>query len=148
MTRGLEHRAPGSIRHRAPRGLPAIGRAGRGLSTSGEVALSNESMTALVTGAGSGIGRAIGGRAGRSSASGSPWSAATPAKLEATREPRSAADDTLVEPCDVADRAGVDAMAGRVLAAFGGDRRPGLQRRDERPRPEPREALARPTGTG
>ena len=48
---------------------------------------------------------------------GSPWWAGT-RELEATRS-LVGRDDTLVEPCDVADRAGVDAMAGRVLAAFG-----------------------------
>ena len=75
-------------------------------------------MTALVTGAGSGIGRAsavelakLGARValvGRD-----------PEKLEGTRK-LVGRDDTLVEPLDVADRPGVDAMAGRVLAAFGG----------------------------
>jgi NADP-dependent 3-hydroxy acid dehydrogenase YdfG len=74
-------------------------------------------MTALVTGAGSGIGRAsavelskLGARValvGRDAE-----------KLEGTRG-LIGRDDTLVEPCDVADRAGVDAMAGRVLAALG-----------------------------
>ena len=80
--------------------------------------MSTESQNALVTGAGSGIGRAtavalakIGLRValvGRDAE-----------KLEGTRK-LVGRDDTLVEPCDVADRAGVDAMAGRVLAAFGG----------------------------
>ena len=75
-------------------------------------------MTALVTGAGSGIGRAtavglarIGLRValvGRDAE-----------KLEGTRQ-LVGRDDTIVEPCDVADRPGVDAMAGRVLSAFGG----------------------------
>jgi NADP-dependent 3-hydroxy acid dehydrogenase YdfG len=83
-----------------------------------EVDLSNESMNALVTGAGSGIGRAtavglakLGLRValvGRDAE-----------KLEGTRK-LVAAENTLVEPCDVADRAGVAAMAGRVLAEFGG----------------------------
>jgi NADP-dependent 3-hydroxy acid dehydrogenase YdfG len=83
-----------------------------------EVVLSNESMTALVSGAGSGIGRAtavglakLGLRValvGRDAE-----------KLEGTRK-LVGRDDTLVEPCDVADRAGVAAMAGRVLEAFGG----------------------------
>jgi NADP-dependent 3-hydroxy acid dehydrogenase YdfG len=80
--------------------------------------LSNESMTALVSGAGSGIGRAtavglakLGLRValvGRDAA-----------KLEGTSK-LAGRDDTLVEPCDVADRAGVAAMAARVLEAFGG----------------------------
>jgi NADP-dependent 3-hydroxy acid dehydrogenase YdfG len=80
--------------------------------------LSSESLTALVSGAGSGIGRAtavglakLGLRValvGRDAE-----------KLEGTRK-LVGRDDTLVEPCDVADRAGVAAMAGRVLDAFGG----------------------------
>ncbi len=80
--------------------------------------MASESLNALVTGAGSGIGRAtavglakIGVRValvGRDTA-----------KLEGTKK-LVGRDDTLVEPLDVADRAGVDAMAGRVLAAFGG----------------------------
>ena len=80
--------------------------------------MSSESLTAVVTGAGSGIGRAtavglakIGVRValvGRDAG-----------KLEGTKK-LVGRDDTLVEPGDVADRAGVDVMAGRVLAAFGG----------------------------
>ena len=80
--------------------------------------MSSKSMTALVTGAGSGIGRAtavglakLGLRValvGRD-----------PEKLGGTKA-LVGRDDTLVEPCDVADRPGVDAMAGRVLDAFGG----------------------------
>jgi len=75
-------------------------------------------MTALVTGAGSGIGRStavelakLGLRValvGRDAE-----------KLEGTRK-LVGAEGTLVEPCDVADRAGVAAMASRVLEAFGG----------------------------
>ncbi|WP_435010031.1 SDR family oxidoreductase [Tundrisphaera lichenicola] len=78
--------------------------------------MSNKSLTALVTGAGSGIGQAsavalagIGTRVALVGRDG--------AKLEATRK-LVGRDDTLVEPCDVADRAGVDAMAERVLSAF------------------------------
>ncbi len=80
--------------------------------------MSNQSKTALVTGAGSGIGRAsaiglakLGLRValvGRDAS-----------KLDQTRT-LIGRDDTLVEACDVADRAGVDAMAGRVLESFGG----------------------------
>jgi NADP-dependent 3-hydroxy acid dehydrogenase YdfG len=81
--------------------------------------LATTSQTALVTGAGSGIGRAvaltldqIGMRValvGRD-----------PSKLEETRAALSEAGraSALVAPCDVADRAAVDAMAGRVRAAF------------------------------
>ncbi len=80
--------------------------------------MSSQPSFALVTGAGSGIGRAsaiglaqLGLRValvGRDAT-----------KLEETRA-LIGRDDTLVEPCDVADRAGVDALAGRVLAASGG----------------------------
>src|SRR3954452_6829430 len=109
---------PGGRSEIGPRAALPTGGARRGLSTFvGEVELSNESMTALVTGAGSGIGRAsavelakLGARValvGRDAE-----------KLEGTRR-LIGREDTLVEPCDVADRAGVDAMAGRVLAAFG-----------------------------
>jgi NADP-dependent 3-hydroxy acid dehydrogenase YdfG len=82
--------------------------------------LASTSQRALVTGAGSGIGRAIatsldqiGVRlvlVGRDRA-----------KLEETRAELSepGRDGTLVIPCDVADRAGVAALAGRVLAALG-----------------------------
>jgi NADP-dependent 3-hydroxy acid dehydrogenase YdfG len=83
-----------------------------------EVFVSSEPSTALVTGAGSGIGRAsaiglakIGLRValvGRDAE-----------KLEATKK-LVGRDDTLVEPCDVADRAAVDTMANRVLQTFGG----------------------------
>ena len=83
-----------------------------------EVVLSNEPKTALVTGAGSGIGRAtavglakLGLRVALVGRDGD--------KLEATRKLVDR-PDTLVEPCDVADRAGVAAMAGRVLGEFGG----------------------------
>jgi NADP-dependent 3-hydroxy acid dehydrogenase YdfG len=85
-----------------------------------EVALATTSLTALITGAGSGIGRAvavsldqIGVRValvGRD-----------PAKLEETRaglseRGRAAAQ---VVPCDVADRSAVTAMAQHLVAEFG-----------------------------
>ncbi len=80
--------------------------------------MSHESLTALVTGAGSGIGRAtavglakLGIRVALVGRDGE--------KLEATRK-LVGREDTLVEPCDVADRSGVDAMAERTLASFGG----------------------------
>ena len=95
---------------------PRVGR-DRGLFDVVEVDLSSESRNALVTGAGSGIGRAtavglakLGFRValvGRDLG-----------KLEATSQ-QVGRSDTLVEPCDVADRAGVATMAGRVLAEFG-----------------------------
>ncbi len=80
--------------------------------------MANESKTALVTGAGSGIGRATAvelARLGLRVA----LVGRDADKLEKTRELVGAAD-TLVEPCDVADRAGVDALAARVLSEFGG----------------------------
>ena len=80
--------------------------------------MTSKPMNALVTGAGSGIGRAtavglakMGLRVaivGRDAA-----------KLEAAKG-LVGRDDTLVEPLDVADRPAVDAMAARVLASFGG----------------------------
>jgi len=79
--------------------------------------LADESTTALVTGAGSGIGRATAealGRLGLRVA----LVGRDPGKLAATSD-LVGRPDTLVEPCDVADRGAVDAMAGRVLAAFG-----------------------------
>jgi NAD(P)-dependent dehydrogenase (short-subunit alcohol dehydrogenase family) len=75
-------------------------------------------MTALVTGAGSGIGQAtaIGlAKIGLQVA----LVGRGPEKLEKTKA-LVGREDTLVEPCDVADRAGVDAMARRVLSGFGG----------------------------
>jgi NADP-dependent 3-hydroxy acid dehydrogenase YdfG len=76
-------------------------------------------QTALVTGAGSGIGRGIATAldqlglrvilVGRDTA-----------KLEATRSGLSeTSGPALVVPCDVADRAAVDAMVARVLGALG-----------------------------
>ena len=134
-------RGPGPIDYRAPRPSAVTTAKGPGLFDLVEVALSIESMTALVTGAGSGIGRAtavglakLGLRValvGRDAG-----------KLEATRK-LMGAGNTLVEPCDVADRSGVASMARpRARSLRRHDRRPGLQRGDERPRSEPREALA------
>ena len=80
--------------------------------------MSTTSSTALVTGAGSGIGRSTAvGLAKLGLRVAIVGRDAT--KLEATRDLMHR-DDTLLEPCDVADRSGVDAMAGRVLKAFGG----------------------------
>jgi len=79
--------------------------------------LSNQTKTALVTGAGSGIGRATAvGLAGLGLRVALVGRDA--AKLEGTRK-LVGREDTLVESCDVADRSGVDAMAARVLATFG-----------------------------
>jgi len=80
--------------------------------------LSSKALTALVTGAGSGIGRSTAvvlARAGLRLA----LLGRDRTKLEATGQ-SIGRDDTLIEACDVADRSAVDAMAGRVLAAFGG----------------------------
>src|ERR1700722_6936868 len=115
MTRA-QSQGSGSIEDRAPRS-PFPGDR-RGFSTSRRSPdLSTESSTALVTGAGSGIGRAtaiglakLGLRVALVGRDGT--------KLDATKL-LVGRDDTLVEPCDVGDRAGVDAMAGRVLASFG-----------------------------
>ncbi|WP_435017525.1 SDR family oxidoreductase [Tundrisphaera sp. TA3] len=79
--------------------------------------MSIESRTALVTGAGSGIGRATAVELGRMGLR-VALIGRDPSKLERVRD-EIGRDDTLIESCDVADRAGVDAMAGRVLAAFG-----------------------------
>ncbi len=79
--------------------------------------MSSEATTALVTGAGSGIGRATAVALAKAGL--------RVALLGRDREKLGATakllgrDDTLIEPCDVADRSAVDAMAGRVLAAFG-----------------------------
>ncbi len=79
--------------------------------------MSDESRAALVTGAGSGIGRAIAvelaGMGLRVALVGRDRAKLDRVKAEIGR------DDTLVEACDVADRTTVDAMAGRVLAAVG-----------------------------
>jgi NADP-dependent 3-hydroxy acid dehydrogenase YdfG len=82
--------------------------------------LASMNQTALITGAGSGIGRAVavslGGIGLRVALVGRDR-----AKLEQTRAGLSepARDTALVVPCDVADRAAVAAMAERVLAELG-----------------------------
>ena len=82
--------------------------------------MASTSRTALVTGAGSGIGRAIAvslDQAGLRVA----LVGRGAAKLEETRAAlsESGRGSALVLPCDVADRPAVDAMAGRVLEEFG-----------------------------
>jgi NADP-dependent 3-hydroxy acid dehydrogenase YdfG len=79
--------------------------------------LSRAPLTALVTGAGSGIGRATAVELGKNRHR-LALVGRDPAKLEATRK-LVGRDDTLVEPVDVADRAGVAAMAERVLQTYG-----------------------------
>jgi len=81
--------------------------------------LPTELHNALITGAGSGIGRAV---AESLSALGLRVALVgrDPHKLEETRAALGvAADSARVEPCDVADRAGVAAMVGRVVDGFG-----------------------------
>lgn len=77
-----------------------------------------KNRTAVITGAGSGIGQAtavtLAGMGFRVAIVGRD-----PGKLEATRALINR-EDTLVESCDVADRASVDAMSSRVLQANGG----------------------------
>ncbi len=79
--------------------------------------MSRAPLTALVTGAGSGIGRATAVELGKNRHR-LALVGRDPAKLEATRK-LVGRDDTLVEPVDVADRAGVAAMAERVLQTYG-----------------------------
>jgi len=92
---------------------------GTGSSYVGEVGVATTGRTALVTGAGSGIGRGIAvaldqlgirlALAGRD-----------PAKLEQTRSLLAqAGGPALVTPCDVADRAQVNATVERILKEFG-----------------------------
>jgi NADP-dependent 3-hydroxy acid dehydrogenase YdfG len=82
--------------------------------------LATTSQTALITGAGSGIGRAV---AAGLDAIGVRVALVgrDPAKLEETRAglSESGRAGALVVPCDVADRPAVTAMAERVLATFG-----------------------------
>lgn len=79
-----------------------------------------EHKTALITGAGSGMGEAIAvdlASAGlRVALVGRD--VAKLKRVQARLAPEAAAT-ALVEPCDVADRAAVNAMSGRVLGAFG-----------------------------
>jgi NADP-dependent 3-hydroxy acid dehydrogenase YdfG len=79
--------------------------------------MSDASKTALVTGAGSGIGRATAVELAKMGLR-VALIGRDPAKLERVKA-EIGRDDTLAESVDVADRAGVDAMAGRVLEAFG-----------------------------
>lgn len=91
----------------------------RGLFVVAEVSkLANVVKTALVTGAGSGIGRSTAvelARLGYRVA----LVGRDPEKLEGTSKLIDSGE-ALIEACDVADRAGVAAMAARVLVVFGG----------------------------
>ncbi len=110
----------GQVRPRttAPRIVPSP-RGGAGALSSEEAELATQTKTALVTGAGSGIGRAIaqvldqmGHRValvGRDAS-----------KLEVTRGAmRGGGEGTIIEACDVADRPAVQAVVARVLAEMG-----------------------------
>lgn len=82
--------------------------------------MSTTSKTALITGAGSGIGRAVAaaldGMGLRVALAGRD-----PAKLEQTRAGLSqSGGPALVVPCDVADRGQVDRCVAKVLDTFGG----------------------------
>jgi NADP-dependent 3-hydroxy acid dehydrogenase YdfG len=79
-----------------------------------------QGQTALVTGAGSGIGRAIAQTLAEAGARLALVGRGR-AKLDQVRaELGAAGESSLVESCDVADRPAVLAMAERVLEAFGG----------------------------
>src|SRR4051794_36041820 len=81
--------------------------------------LSPHHETALITGAGSGMGRAIAQTLAESGIR-VALVGRDRAKLEGTRERLGAgAQSALIEPCDVADRDQVGAMVGRVLAEMG-----------------------------
>ena len=81
--------------------------------------MATQTKTALVTGAGSGIGRAIALELDRMD-----YRVALvgrdPSKLEATRgEMRGGGERAMIEACDVADRPAVQAVVARVLAESG-----------------------------
>jgi NADP-dependent 3-hydroxy acid dehydrogenase YdfG len=81
--------------------------------------LPTQTQTALITGAGSGIGRGI-ARALDEIGVRVALVGRDAAKLQETRAGlKAAAGEPLVVPCDVADRAAVGAMVERVLGAFG-----------------------------
>jgi NAD(P)-dependent dehydrogenase (short-subunit alcohol dehydrogenase family) len=82
--------------------------------------MSHDSKTAVITGAGSGVGRAVATRLLRDG-----WRVAVigrreDALRETVQRAGAAKNQALVCPCDVGKPAEVDAMAARVLAAFGG----------------------------
>ena len=111
-----------------------------------EIALAANLKTALVTGAGSGIGRSIAttlaemglrvALVGRDRE-----------KLERTRADfAKGRDSAFVATCDITDRFAVKSLVDQVMAAFEIDRRPGLQRRHQRQEPQP--GVARPGRLG
>jgi NADP-dependent 3-hydroxy acid dehydrogenase YdfG len=77
------------------------------------------SQTALITGAGSGIGRAVAAALAEAGVR-TALVGRDAARLEATRAQLGAgAEAAMAVPCDVTDRAGVEAMVRQVLATFG-----------------------------
>ncbi len=84
-----------------------------------ETALASTLKTALVTGAGSGIGRSIAAALANWGCA-SPWSDAT-ARNSNGRAPRCPAgrDSAFVAPCDIGDRFAVKAVVDQVVCAFG-----------------------------